>query len=92
MALIYCLTSRIDGRKYVGSSKTYTTRSEIINSLRGGDRSPIVRALRIQGSSAFDFQELEWCADDEVPDKKLSWITILQPELNVQRRWRKYGS
>lgn len=80
MAIVYLLTNKINGKRYVGKT---TRLLEIrwqghVGSARRGDSDMLVcRAIRKYGPDAFDRMVLEECDEKQLPRQEQYWIEKL---------------
>lgn len=86
---IYCITNLINGKKYIGQSKTIEKRWNLhktssFNSLNSDYNNSIHQAIRKYGIDNFKFEVLEECKIEELDEKEIYWISFYQtypPEL-----------
>ena len=81
MRLIYCITNRVNGKKYVGQTKNLKRRRKqhFFEAPRRCDH-PMARAVRKYGKDNFDMYVIEECTPEVVDERERFWIAELRTQ------------
>ena len=79
MGFIYCITNKINNKKYVGQTKTSigTRFKAHLNDYRNDDRCALHYAMQKYGKENFIVETLEECNDNVLDDREIFWIEKL---------------
>lgn len=84
---VYLWTNKINGKKYVGSSKDISNRLRMyfnISYLQSFEDIMIIyRALLAHGFENFTLEILEYCEPAVLIEREQYWIDLLKPEYNI---------
>ena len=86
---VYRWVNKINGKSYVGSSKSLSNRFSLyysLNSLKKEVKGSIIirRALLKYGCSNFSLDILEYCESDVLITREQYYIDLLKPEYNIK--------
>lgn len=79
-AVIYCITNKINGKKYIGQSWNFYNRKKAhISKAKHGEKSHLYDAIRKYGKESFVWEIVEWIDCDEnaqlvLDEKESLWI------------------
>jgi group I intron endonuclease len=75
---VYVIRNLIDGKIYVGQSKTpYKRRDGHFYAARSGSLRPLYCAIRKHGVENFTFEVVEECADELIDEREKHWVEKL---------------
>ena len=75
---IYLIRNRISGKGYVGQAKDVFKRWRgHLKQVREGSDMIVHRAIRKLGSEGFDFLLLQMCPEDQLNDREVYWVRVL---------------
>lgn len=81
MGQIYCLTNKVNGKKYVGKTNI-NVEYRWMNHLRDRNKKtygsyPLYKAIKKYGDSSFEYSVLEECESDKLDEREIFWISEL---------------
>ena len=87
---IYCLVNRITHKAYVGSSLNLANATNYYFNLQPWtkplkDNYILVKALKKYGLTNFNLEILTYCSAEELKEKELYYIKLLNPQYNPKR-------
>ncbi len=90
---VYRWVNKINGKSYVGSSKSLSNRFSLyysLNSLKKEVKGSIIirRALLKYGYSNFSLDILEYCESDVLITREQYYIDLLKPEYNIKVNYK----
>ena len=72
---IYCITNKINNKKYIGQSKNiYKRWKQHKNKIKSNDNNYLYNAIRLYGLENFSFEIIEECSIDELNEREIYYI------------------